>query len=109
MKFVQLLRLRFSLRTLGIFVTLVCLYFGIWELTKNYAIDINRHAIPYRWENDDVLIVNAPMPFVMKSMAVPNQGRFRLVERYYLWLLGPTLQLPYVSESEVLIDESILY
>jgi hypothetical protein len=28
------LRPRFSVRTLAIFVTLVCAYFGVWEATK---------------------------------------------------------------------------
>jgi hypothetical protein len=32
------LRPRFSLRTLAILVTLVCAYFGAWELTKRYGI-----------------------------------------------------------------------
>ena len=74
------LRPRFALRTLVVIVTLVCAYFGAWEVTK-------RHDR------------NSPAPFVGltfmrgENRPAPGGSNVTIKGKYYLWLFGPTIDL----------------
>ncbi len=91
------LRPRFSVRTLAIFVTLVCVYFGAWEATKRYG---------PRSISDDVLVLEEPpAPFIVRGYLLEYQPmtslsdiRILATRRYYIWLFGPTIKLPYEEE-----------
>jgi hypothetical protein len=93
----KLWRPRFGLRTLALFVMLVCAYFAAWEATKRYGVravmahdatlvvilvpDIERHH------------VHSSVPFlvvagVTDSYTDPTSGVSRdtpMIRRYYLW------------------------
>ncbi len=84
---------RFSLRTLLVLVTLVCVYFGCWEITKRYG-------VPAVDSMDNGILVSSPMPFVV--------GCYRLYDKYYgrhdkwefrrehyLWIFGFSVRTPF--------------
>jgi hypothetical protein len=72
-------RPRFTLRTLVIVVTIVCLYFGVWRLTIRYGIrDFIRRGNPELTESDMASIgyldfstnegtITSPCPLVLSS------------------------------------------
>ena len=85
-------RPRFSVRTLAIFVTLVCAYFGAWEATKRYGVVDERET--------------SPAPFVV-VWTDPGEARIdgRRVAtwtprpaRRYLWMYGMRMNMPFESE-----------
>jgi hypothetical protein len=102
----KLLRLKFSVRTLAIFVTLVCAYFGAWETTKRYAKKHYQQGIKDYGDDDKALMIKqttAPLPLLVVRKEVqyeflPN-ATFKREYRvsYYLWLLGPKVKLPFES------------
>lgn len=110
------LRPRFSVRALLIFVTLVCLYFGGWEVTKRWGIPDSTVEMPgyivrqpttgrliHTKDSGVAAVVTAgsPAPFVVcteELVVDANVGRIKHVVRHYLWLLGPTIKLPLESE-----------
>ena len=81
-------RIRFSVRTLFIFVTLVCTYFGAWMATKKYG-------VPQFGTG------TSPMPFVVCQNTItvnfaPNGREILMGPRFYhVWLFGPTIKLPF--------------
>ncbi len=111
-------RPRFTVRTLAIFVTLVCAYFGAWEPTRKYGVTkqgfvINQRPInpfnklaarnaPY-WVC--VYRVNSPMPLILTYDLFDDGGqdsvsfgpRFSKPRFFYLWLFGPKIKLPFDS------------
>ncbi len=78
-------RPRFSIRTLAIFVTLVCAYFGAWEATKRYG---TPQVIDDHWQWS-----SSPVPFLVRRDELPE-----LKTHYYLWQFGSTFKLPIESE-----------
>jgi hypothetical protein len=97
-------RLRFSVRTLAIFITLVCAYFGAWEVTKTWGLPTEW---PYRDPSTDtnVWIASSPVPFVVRyelkfSPHLPDRSH------YYLWLFGPQVKLPFESNVKPRLIET---
>jgi hypothetical protein len=109
-------RPRFSVRTLAIFVTLVCAYFGAWEATKRYGVfDLLNPTMPdsgYFEMYDVPFHARVPVPFLIASDQVKGHRsssgtpgtRIELADdfidgsfikrTYYLWLVGPRIKLP---------------
>ena len=80
-------RPRFSVKTLVIVVTLVCCYFGTWELTKRGLPSLDQSARP-----------TSPMPFVVAGDYFTVSGNRQLSRQgrtYYFWFFGYVLKLPY--------------
>ena len=78
-------RPRFSLRTLVLFMTLVCVYFGAWEATKRYAAAINRRDTR----------VFSPVPFIVRREEVTVsspivKGRLDeiVLRSWQMWFFG---------------------
>lgn len=96
---VKLWRPRFSVRTLAIFVTLVCAYFGAWEATKQHIENVYREECCFWMRPNDM---NSPMPFVYtrrdstERLAIRRRTNVNRLE-YYIWLLGPTFRVPFES------------
>jgi len=80
-------RPKFSLRTLAVVVTLVCVYFGCWEATNTWGIP----AVPERqeqlWSPCPFLIVKAEYEdqVVWSALTVSVEKSKR---RYWLWFPG---------------------
>jgi hypothetical protein len=116
------LRPRFTIRTLAIFVTLVCAYFGAWEATKRYAVlppedrcifTLRGEQVTMPLEQQDDFLLNeldrgngffvlleiqpvAPLVVVQDEQVFKKTGPDGDGgERltYYLWLLGPKIRL----------------
>ena len=95
-------RPRWSIRTLAIVVTLVCAYFRAWEATKRYGPigeKLSRDVI----EESTVIGCNSPVPFVIQAtkirmIPITNTSvTYDVRDYYYLWLFGPTIELPFES------------
>jgi hypothetical protein len=94
-------RPRFTVRTLAIFVTLIGAYFGAWEITK-------KHGLPSRNINGmyidpfNSLVVSTDEPRVLAPFLVRHvrytAWNAETCHGYYIWLFGPKIQLPFVSE-----------
>jgi hypothetical protein len=99
----------FSIRTLAIFVTLVCAYFGAWEATKRHAANQFR-SNPFETGSETIYIVEAtaPFPFIVRqkeSVVLWNgplrfyvQYKSKMLVHYYLWLFGLKVKLPVQGE-----------
>ena len=91
-------RPRFSIRTLAIFVTLVCAYFGAWEATKRYGLE--------RGLSDDLdmpLREESPAPFIVLQSGSFEGPRKKLSNPYraistrtriYIWFFGLKIKFP---------------
>ena len=108
-------RLRFSIRTLVIVVTLVCCYAACWGPTKEYGpadVDESISYLHFRLEvvpvaplvisvNDLPTYYNGSLPITGDISALPGT---RLVytkpRRYYFWFFGYVAKLPYEREVE---------
>lgn len=89
---------RFSVRTLAIFLTLVCVYFGAWEATKKYGIPqteppfVSSGLKPYGFAGKvTIMHANSPIPFIVKQCEydfyfVPHRS-------YYFWFFGAKTML----------------
>ncbi len=99
-------RPRYSVRTLAIFLTLVCVYFGAWEATKKYGVrKVSSDVIS---ESEHVRFSKAPGPSLVlvdvhrrSERIKTNDGyviHFIPVRLYYVWLFGPKIKLPFESE-----------
>ena len=119
-------RFRFSLRTLFIFMTLICAYFGAWEATKRYGVPVardtpianvtivdstGRHGVSVA---GDTATANAssPAPFRIardewKLEEEPKGAWWDLSQHrcYYLWLFGPRFRLPFKGKPELEYDK----
>lgn len=86
---------RFSLRILAIFVTLIAAYFGAWEATKQ--------AMGGRED------LHSPLPLVIGQDEIGSGQRgihvvFTQSRQYYLWVFGPKIRLPYRPTTIVTIE-----
>src|SRR5688572_30732661 len=97
-------RPRFSVRTLAIFVTLVCAYFGAWEATRRNVRPRENVASVNYGDNDNPVIVysiTVPMPFLIvrhERQLLPDWDTGSELRRgYYLWLFRkPLVRVFYV-------------
>ena len=103
-------RFRFSLRTVAIVMTVVCIIIGGWVGARNAA--QNMGARP-PFENDVIIPLKASalLPFVIVREEFDIDLEFTVWgddgsargwkginhDRYYLWLFGVTLKLPFES------------
>ena len=93
----------FSLRTLVIFVTLVCVYFGAWEATKTFGVPaVEEFAVKGHGEfGRRIADPHSPMPFCVHvtrhrlDYPSPAGGglMMRYYRRYYLWFFGLIVHL----------------
>ena len=107
------MRLRFSLRTLDILVTLVCAYFGAWEATKRYGLkttDETRlisRTNPAEYSTIVLPVTeSSPMPFLIRRDrgGLFPTGSATPPVRYYVWLFGPRFKLYDESPFEELSE-----
>ena len=90
---------RFSVRTLITVVTLICLYFGAWELTKLVGTRAVAERIETNVMNPADMTCQAPFlvstysysPDVQASTYPQTQGPER---RHFVWMIGPVVPLP---------------
>lgn len=78
------------MRSLVIIVTLACIYFGTWEITKTWVVDDLIGEPDLRCES--------PLPFivVVDETDYPN---YRYMRRYHFCCLGLMVRLPFAHES----------
>ena len=123
-----MLRPRFTLRTLAIFVTLVCAYFGAWEATETWGIrqlsstymlnTLDEDGLPARRTkkldrrtHEEYLnlakregVVSSPVPFAIskREEVTTSSRKFEEKRRYYIWFFGAlfdTKQIRYFSHA----------
>lgn len=99
-------RFRYSIRALGILVTLVGVYFGLWEVTNRFGVTEDHSQL----SNLDARISDerSPMPFVVsrcenegltvEQFMDPNFNPLPPKRRFYFWLFGLKCKLPFESE-----------
>lgn len=75
--------IRFSLKALFLLILLVALCLGSWEATKRFA---------ENERTEQLVDTYALAPFIIYRDKYPEATR-----RYYIWLFGPTVELPYHS------------
>jgi hypothetical protein len=78
--------LQYSLRSLLLFVLLAAIVLGAWEATKNFAADERERELVDTYEY---------VPLIITRDKYEKQER-----RYYLWLFGPTFELPFASHID---------
>jgi hypothetical protein len=93
---------RFSLRTLGVFVSLVCVYLGSWQMTTQFGLGrvtsyLKHQAIDVEssWSPVPFLVVthvSVPSEFISLPTDYPQTRSYR--DHYYVWCGGPVFQLP---------------
>ena len=86
---------RFSIRTLIGIVTLVCLFFGSWELTKTVGVRAVETQLEASNMNPSYLTSQAPFlvsayEYQTQSHAYPQTAQ----RRHHLWLVVATVRLP---------------
>ncbi len=93
---------RFSVRTLAIFVTLVCCYFGAWEATKRWGMPLGPTYVVLKARDGTPRKVrlgstneSSPMPLVIGRDEM--LGYSAPTRHYYLWLFGLKFKLPFES------------
>ena len=92
----------FSVRTLAIFVTLACAYFGAWEATKKYGQPRLSETLVNRMASfSGSFFMRTPAPFLIAAdehdPAVSRLYGNKVepyVRRYYFWFFGLIVQLP---------------
>jgi hypothetical protein len=105
-------RPRFSLRTLVIFVTLVCFYFGAWEATKNFGVPAVSEFIETTTSGFCFPVDHAdsPFPFCVRVdqggvESIPGRKpSFAYYRRSYSWIFGWIIHW---KDEEVQIDDRI--
>ena len=82
-------RPRFSIRTLVIVVTLVCVYFGCWKLTGDYAVDAAVNHCMKQPGVERVFGQFTPAPFIVVLRSWTEEDATTVVEHehYYFGLL----------------------
>jgi hypothetical protein len=90
-------RPRFSVRTLAIFVTLVCVYFAAWGTTKRYA------SLRVATCTDGIMETGSSFPLVIwknevEARQLANGFTILRPRRFYLWVFGPEFKLPFELE-----------
>jgi hypothetical protein len=91
-------RPRFSVRTLAIFVTLVCVFFGCWEATKEWGVrDVLRFQHGGQVGNGKA--VAPPVVASQQELMAVNRGEAGWVHvstcYYHFWFFGYVSRLPY--------------
>src|SRR5262245_19117618 len=76
---------RFSLRMLAVVVTLFCLYFVLWELTKRNAGGESPAPLIIRKHTLNTVFVNT---------GAWGEPKEELVTYYYVWIFGATYKIP---------------
>jgi hypothetical protein len=104
------IRLRFSIRTLGFLVTLVCVYLGIWEATKRYGLETIDRGNRRPYPPGQLILVSdnrSPAPLViwrdeygLDVRMDSSMSSSLCTRRFYIWLFGLKVKLPFESESE---------
>ena len=86
-------RLRFSIRTLAILVTLICMYAACWGPTKSRGIpQVQRDRGAFR------PVAIAPL-IVASDGWIKREGDYLLVRRrYHFWFFGYIAKLPWERE-----------
>src|SRR5438132_54476 len=74
-------RPRFSIRSLTIFVTAFCIYFGTWELTRRFGTPPEQHS-------------GALAPFIFYTTTPTGEPWLPWTRHYYFWCFGFTCKLP---------------
>lgn len=92
-------RPRFSLRTLGILFTLVCLYFGCWAATKRAGVQSIEQLLDDEFQPSSE--TTSPWPFVVSAQVNDLDYHLEgiiflrpLERRHYFWLPGVAQRLP---------------
>ena len=90
-------RPRFSVRTLVVFVTLVCVYFGCWEITKRWGLEGLDPSMKIATR------ASCPMPFVIAGDGFSTYAGspYRVHRNYYFWFFRPVFKLPYVGTTTI--------
>jgi hypothetical protein len=91
-------RLRFSIRTLIILVTLVCCYAACWGPTKKWGVVDVYHGHPPESANYRNA---APVAPLVVSQYNNLYWERRVTRSYYFWFFGYTAKLPYEREWEL--------
>lgn len=89
---------RFSIRSLAIAVTLVCVYFGTWEMTKRWGVTGSQQILD-EYQRSGILLPasisppleDSPMPFVVRRIDFTSE--FSAASRFYLWIFGARVEL----------------
>jgi hypothetical protein len=98
---------RFSLRTLAIFVTLVCAYFAAWDATERYGLPITPTPANKQLPELDQTVTmiygrSCPLPLIIcqwecERTCFLSAGNRQFIDTstYHLclWLFGPTIKL----------------
>jgi hypothetical protein len=89
-----------SLRLVLVLITLFCAALACWRATKKYGIQdvhtyVSKRGIGMDASSDFPLIVGVSEidgPAVVRT--IPQRNAV-ITRRYYIWLFGPVLRLPY--------------
>jgi hypothetical protein len=84
-------RFRFSVRTLTIAVTLICVYLSCWGLTKRYGLQpAEKDRLDFRTDDHGMVytrvskvVDSSPLPFVIHRSTFGGEKH-----RYFLWFFG---------------------
>jgi hypothetical protein len=97
-------RIKFSLRTILLLLTLVCCYLGFWSVTKHFGPEaVKKYSVPKKIRL--VLEQSSPAPFIVAadearrpepstSPAFDPESRL-FYRRYYIWLFGYVVETPF--------------
>ena len=105
-------RPRFSLRTLFVFVTLVCAYFGAWEATKKYGVPFGPEGPAPKRDIYSIVDSTSPVAFIVSrqewcvDLDGTNESRQSIHRHYYLWLFGPMIRLPFEGTPDSVLSNS---
>ena len=98
-------RPRFTVRTLAIVVTLVCAYFGAWELTQRCGSEPPHSRTVYIESQEKPIILwespeYSPAAFIIRRQEWDYISLDMATEKYcyYLWLFGVRYKLPFQSK-----------
>ncbi len=80
---------RYSLRALLAILTVACVYFGCWEITKKQVVATMM--------KDPSLFCETPVPFVAVLDEL-DADNYRYVRRYHFCIFSQSFRLPYVAK-----------
>ena len=95
-------RLRFSIRTLAIVVTLVCCYAACWGPTKTRGVEDVNLVVPHNdFFSPSRLASYLCAPRAIAPLVVTARANDNLsVDLYYFWFFGYVAKLPYEREVD---------
>ncbi len=99
-------RPRFSVRSLAIVVTLICVYLGAWDATQKYGVETIQSQFSLPIGHCTTLNQNySPAPLILARQEcdwVVVFGELPETQnrcwRYYVWLFGLKIKLPFESQ-----------